>query len=608
MLRRFTLACLAASILLPAAVMADDNAECLGCHGTKDSGAPFVKESEFAASIHGKHLCTSCHTDASALPHPKPLAPISCKNCHRVESQIYLTSDHGRAVAKGMGEAAACKDCHGHTHTLLNSRNLRSPVNRVNIAKTCIRCHDDDKRMGKFKLTISHPFESYSHSVHGEAFKDGKTNAATCSDCHGTHDLHGAANSQGRIFWRNVPDTCGRCHSNVLSVYRVSIHGQTSKAGVKESPVCTSCHGEHTIRPVKDAGSSAYAGAVTKTCSACHASESLAAKFGLPLDRAKSYLDTYHGLAYQRGDLKVANCASCHGFHDVLPHTDPLSSIHQDNLARTCGRCHPGAGAQLTKGSVHGPSKGKHWSLHLVTVFYYFVIPLTIGGMLFHNGLDFLRKALRDGHGHAVGHGGDLRMNVNERVQHAVLTVTFILLAVTGFALKYPEAWWTMPFSLADEGLRRGLHRWAAVFFLVLSIYHLGYLLLTQRGRGILWGLLPRLRDAKDAVLLMLYNLGLRSERPELATPYNYIEKAEYWALVWGTFVMVVSGLLLAFSNLTLRYLPLWAPDLATLVHFYEAVLACLAIATWHSYWVVFDPDVYPMNWSWLTGYVRRKR
>jgi cytochrome b subunit of formate dehydrogenase len=574
----------------------------------KDSGAPYVEEKGFAASIHGKNLCTSCHADAEAIPHKKPLATISCKNCHRVETRIYLASDHGRAVAKGLNEAAACKDCHGRTHTLLNSRNLKSPVNRVNIAKTCIRCHADDGRMSKFKLTISHPFDSYRQSVHGQAFADGKTDAATCSDCHGTHDLHGAANSESRIFWRNVPDTCGRCHSNVLSVYRVSIHGQTSKAGVKESPVCTNCHGEHTIRPVKDAASSAYAGAVTKTCSGCHASEALAAKFGLPLDPAKSYMDTYHGLAYQRGDMKVANCASCHGFHDVLPHSDPLSSVHKDNLSKTCGKCHPGAGPQVTKGSVHGPSMGKHWSLRWATLFYYLVIPLTIGGMLLHNGLDLLRKALAGPAPHRAGHGDDLRMTVNERVQHGVLTATFVLLAVTGFALKYPEAWWTMPFSLADEGLRRGLHRWAAVVFSVLAVYHLGYLLLTRRGRDALRGLAPRFVDAKDALRLILFNLGLRAERPVLSAPYNYIEKAEYWALVWGSFVMVVSGLLLAFSNVSLRHLPFWASDLATLVHFYEAVLACLAIGVWHSYWVVFDPDVYPMNWSWLTGFVKRRR
>ncbi|MEK7746944.1 MAG: hypothetical protein AAB576_09780, partial [Elusimicrobiota bacterium] len=338
-----------------AAIRAEENAECSGCHAGGEMGAPKVDFKAFGASIHGKHLCVSCHAAAAALPHDEKLEPVSCKNCHRIESQIYLTSDHGRAVAKGQSEAAACKDCHGRGHTLLNSRDPASPVNRKNLAKTCVRCHGDHERMDKFHLSVSDPMDSYSHTVHGEAFKKGVANAAICTDCHGSHDLHGAANSSSRIFWRNVQDTCGRCHSNVLEVYRRSIHGLVSKAGVKESPVCTNCHGEHTIRSPKDPASSAYMGALTKTCSGCHASETLTAKFGLPLDRFKSYMDTYHGLAYQRGDFRVANCASCHGFHDVLPHTDPLSSVNRANMNKTCGKCHPGAGAQLSRGSVPGP-------------------------------------------------------------------------------------------------------------------------------------------------------------------------------------------------------------------------------------------------------------
>ncbi len=69
--------------------------------------------------------------------------------------------------------------------------------------------------------------------------------------------------------------------------------------------------------------------------------------------------------------------------------------------------------------------------------------------------------------------------------------------------------------------------------------------------------------------------------------------------------VMGIEGLLVALGVLVLSYLPAWASDLATVVHYYEAVLACLSILVWHGYLVVFDPDVYPMNWAWLTGRVR---
>jgi hypothetical protein len=65
---------------------------------------------------------------------------------------------------------------------------------------------------------------------------------------------------------------------------------------------------------------------------------------------------------------------------------------------------------------------------------------------------------------------------------------------------------------------------------------------------------------------------------------------------------MIVSGLMLLLDNQVLRVLPLEALDVAWVVHFWEAWLATLAIGVWHMYSTVFNPDVYPMNPSWLTG------
>jgi hypothetical protein len=99
----------------------------------------------------------------------------------------------------------------------------------------------------------------------------------------------------------------------------------------------------------------------------------------------------------------------------------------------------------------------------------------------------------------------------------------------------------------------------------------------------------------------MLYYAGLRRVLPP-AGSFSYIEKMEYWAFVWGMLVMTVSGVLLWFSDAALRHLPKWLTDVATAVHFYEAILATLAILIWHLYWVIFDPEVYPMDWSWWSG------
>ena len=97
------------------------------------------------------------------------------------------------------------------------------------------------------------------------------------------------------------------------------------------------------------------------------------------------------------------------------------------------------------------------------------------------------------------------------------------------------------------------------------------------------------------------YFAGRRSDPPP-AGRLGYPEKMEYLALMWGLLVMAVTGFLLWFDNALLRFLPKWVGDVATVIHFYEAILASLAILIWHLYFVIFDPVVYPMDPAWLTG------
>ena len=99
----------------------------------------------------------------------------------------------------------------------------------------------------------------------------------------------------------------------------------------------------------------------------------------------------------------------------------------------------------------------------------------------------------------------------------------------------------------------------------------------------------------------MVYNLGWR-KTPAPARQWNYAEKAEYWALMWGSLVMIVTGLMLLFTETVLATLPKVWHDVAQVIHYYEAVLATLAILVWHSYWVIFDPKEIPMNPAWLIG------
>jgi hypothetical protein len=83
---------------------------------------------------------------------------------------------------------------------------------------------------------------------------------------------------------------------------------------------------------------------------------------------------------------------------------------------------------------------------------------------------------------------------------------------------------------------------------------------------------------------------------------FNYAEKAESWALVWGTLVMAATGVVLWAHNFMLKYFSTSWMDIATAIHYYEAILVTLAIVVWHFYAMIFDPDVYPLKWTVLTG------
>ncbi|MGH7597106.1 MAG: formate dehydrogenase subunit gamma, partial [bacterium] len=190
-----------------------------------------------------------------------------------------------------------------------------------------------------------------------------------------------------------------------------------------------------------------------------------------------------------------------------------------------------------------------------------------------------------------------------ERYQHWILAISFIILAITGFALKYPEAAWVQPLLVLEGSfsLRGWLHRLAALAFVGLGVYHVGYMLFTFRGRMLLKSLAPMRQDWADLKNNFRFLLGKQNAPPEF-DHFSYMEKAEYWALVWGTIVMALTGFLLWFENIALKIFPLWMMEIFTVIHLYEAWLATLAIFVWHFYFVIFNPEVYPLNQSMIDG------
>lgn len=201
-----------------------------------------------------------------------------------------------------------------------------------------------------------------------------------------------------------------------------------------------------------------------------------------------------------------------------------------------------------------------------------------------------------------------VRWTANERFQHWLLAISFLILVLTGFALKYPESWWVRPLISVQwfAEARNLIHRVFGAVFVAVGIYHVFYVLMTVRGRALGKAFLPRRRDLSDFARNLLYFTGVRKQPPTFSH-FNYMEKAEYFALIWGGIIMIVSGFMLWFEGLTLSLFPRWVIDLVTVVHLYEAWLASLAIVVWHFYHVIFDPEIYPLNTCMVDGRISEK-
>lgn len=515
---------------------------------------------------------------------PAQPAPVDCLGCHEEQQKVVTISAH---------KAVSCAQCHSKHGDYPHPEKLPKPE--------CVSCHAS--QVGDHK-----------RSVHGEQIAAGNTAAPGCDACHDT--AHTTKLTKDAAFHKSVPDTCGLCHAEVLGEFQASVHGKALASGIVEAPVCTDCHGEHSILRAKTKGSSVGPAAVSETCGRCHGDLRLTRRFGLPSDRITTFGNSFHGLASKTGAQTVANCSSCHGFHKILPSSDPLSTVHTKNLANTCGQCHPGAGSRFAISPIHVAEGGvEPWQTLYPRQFYLFLIPLTIGLMFLHNAGDWIRKfsALRlrpSGMAPVAipASGGEIRMYPWERFQHICLAVSFLILVWTGFALKYPDQIWARPLVALESimPVRGVIHRVAGVVMIVVSVLHVILLATNRQLRQHWFTLLPRWTDAKEAALMFCYNLGLISKRPSISS-HSYIEKAEYWAVVWGTGLMAVTGIMLWANNLMLAWLPKVWLDFVITVHLYEAILATLAIAVWHFYGVIFDPDVYPMDTAWLTGRSARR-
>ncbi|MCC7140616.1 MAG: cytochrome c3 family protein [Candidatus Eisenbacteria bacterium] len=604
------------------------NAECLECHRdpsltleTADGKqvSLYVGAAEFSSSVHGELSCTDCHADIAEVPHAEALQPVDCATCHSDVKAVYDASLHGQATTRGNTDAPGCADCHG-THTILPASNPASKTHAFNLVGTCAQCHADPAVVKRSHIGAKAPVEAYMKSIHGKALlQAGNPEAPNCSACHPAHEMLPAGDSKSTVNRSNVALTCGQCHGEVYEVYSESVHGKALAAGYTDAPTCTDCHGEHDIEGPSSPTSSVYpANLVKTTCVRCHDSLVLARRYGFSVDRGGSFRETYHGLAGKKGDLSVANCASCHGIHNIFEHDDPRSTVHPANLTATCGQCHPNASDTFAAIQVHPTGNtaaevvgataedakklASSRAAHVVRSVYVYLIVFVIGGMILHNIILWLFH-VREKRKRELAEGRVRRFSKFEVWEHKINLIAFFGLVFTGFALKFPDAGWVrMSEQLGmSETIRGNAHRVLAVVMIAVGITHTCFFLFTRRGRNDLMGLRFGIRDIQDMIQNLRYHLGMSKTRPTFPR-FDYTEKAEYLALIWGTSVMILTGLILWFPTLATRHLPTWSFPVAEVVHYYEAWLAFLAIVVWHLYFVVASPEAYPMNLTWMDG------
>jgi len=201
--------------------------------------------------------------------------------------------------------------------------------------------------------------------------------------------------------------------------------------------------------------------------------------------------------------------------------------------------------------------------------------------------------------------GRVIRMSLLFRVQHFLLTIILLVLAVTGFALMYHDNSVAQAVIRLEGGVQnRGIvHRIAAVLLMANLVYHLFYMLLSREGKAEFRDFLVTRKDVDDFIRAFRYNVGLGSEYPRVGR-YGFKEKFQYWGTAIGIVLIACTGFMLWAETFSMRFFPKFVLDLALIIHGYQGLLGFVLLFLWHLYNVHLHPSVFPMNPAWLTGKV----
>lgn len=536
-------------------------------------------------------LAVLCSSQAVAETH-LVASPETCLMCHSdvVSADSFAESVHG---------PNGCVAC----HVDLVDVDAHMSGDLIPQPPMCVRCHKGET-------------EEHYASVH-------MLSGIECATCHWDIHVHTAWQDN-----KNVASAkCGECHFNSHDVWQQSSHGQAVAADNSDSAGCMDCHGLHAVKSVGDPGDPGYWDFHSDACMTCHADVEMMERNGVMTVAASTYLSSYHGKNYRLGYAEnVAGCVDCHTAHAVLPHDNPESSLHAENLIETCAACHPNSSSQFVKFYSHGNMSDRenypilYWTFVSMTT----LLVSTFGVFWVHSLFWLFRgfvenrqkhRAMIEGHFHVIpdAHKIYRRFTKTHIFLHLLVIISFLLLSMTGIPLKFADQEWAKVLMnlLGGAPMAGDLHRLGAVITFVyfgaalfMSAKFLFYKLeypaeFFQR----LFGpesLCPNLRDIRDVTAMVRWFLFL-GPKPTFER-WTYWEKFDFIAVFWGMFAIGGSGLMLWFPEFFAAFLPGWTLNVATIVHSDEALLATGFIFTVHFFNTHGRPEKFPMDFVIFNG------
>jgi predicted CXXCH cytochrome family protein len=337
----------------PVASVAGDDSNCLSCHSKPGMTKDLANGEVMLLTIDDQHFSGSVHFAAG----------ISCTDCHRE----IIGFPHPEFAATSLREASLL------------------------LYTVCQVCHTKE-----YNQTLD--------SMHQEQLTSGNQNAAICTDCHNPHTqerltdpVSGDLLPKARTL---IPQTCARCHSAIYDAYRSSVHGAAlSLVNDQNVPTCISCHGVHNIQ---DPLTNAFRTNSPQLCADCHTNAKIMNIYNLSTEVLDTYVADFHGttitLFNKTHSDQPSNkpvCYDCHGVHDIKKTNDAVYGLAmKENLLIRCQVCHPDADANFPSSwmSHYIPSPTEYPLVYYINLFYKFLIPTVLGGMVFYVLADFIHR------------------------------------------------------------------------------------------------------------------------------------------------------------------------------------------------------------------------